>query len=62
MSGKICFGIFFMNFIGAVLEGRLLEKNMNSLIILSITASIMILTMISMGAINRGEKRLKFKN
>jgi hypothetical protein len=51
-----------MSFIGAVLEGRLLEKNMNSLIILSITASIMILTMISMGAINRGEKRLKFKN
>jgi len=57
---KICFGIVIMSFIGAIIERLLLEKDMNSLVILVFTLSIMIFAIIAIEAASRGEKRLRF--
>jgi hypothetical protein len=57
---NICFGVVLISFIGAIIERLLLDRSMNSLIILVFTLSIMIFAIITIEAANRGDKRLRF--
>jgi len=67
MLSKICFGIFLMSFLGTIIEGLLIEglllqKNMNSFIMLAATGTIMILAIIIIELGSRVATRTKFRS
>ncbi len=59
MLCKICLGIFFVSFIGFILEGLALEKNMDSLIILVGTGIIMMSAILTIEMADQSRKRLE---
>ena len=62
MLSKICFGIFLMSFLGTIIEGLWLQKNMNSFIMLATTGTIMILAIIIIELGSRVATRTKFRS
>jgi hypothetical protein len=60
MLNKICFTIAILGFIAVIIEGLVLEKNLNTLIAIAITGSIFALAIIIFEAANRAGRQLKF--
>jgi hypothetical protein len=60
MSNRVCFGIFLISFLGAIVEGLLLQKNLNSLIILAATGTVMVLDIFAMEVLNRYSQAIEF--
>jgi hypothetical protein len=60
MLSRICFGVFIISFMGVIIEGFVLGKNLNSFIMLVSTGIIMTLSIITIESKSHGDKRLRF--
>ncbi len=59
MLNKICFSVVILGFIAVIVEGLILDKNLNTLITISITGAVFTLAIIVFEAAHRLGRQLK---
>jgi hypothetical protein len=59
MLSKVCFWAVIISCIGVIIEGLVLEKNINTVITMAVTFAIMILAIIIFETMKHVEKRLQ---
>ena len=59
MLNKICFSVVILGFIAVIVEGLVLDKNLSTLIAITVTGIIFTLAIIIFEAANRVRRQLK---